>query len=158
MLNIGNNVTIRLEIQSAHRGGNAWLLVNYKEFRSLFYYRIRYSRHFSFLAKPMGNLYIGTPQIGKGLFIQHGYSTDISAKSIGEYCWINQQVVIGYSSKIDAPVIGNNVKILAGARVIGGITIGDNAVIGAGTTVVRDVPSNTTVVSAANRMFPKRNK
>jgi len=106
----------------------------------------------------MENLYIRTPKIGKGLFIQHGYSTGISAKSIGEYCWINQQVVIGYSSKTDAPVIGNNVKILAGARVIGGITIGDNSIIGAGTTVVRDVPPCTTVVSASVRMFPAKSR
>lgn len=85
----------------------------------------------------MPNLFIRCNKIWKGLFIQHGYSTGISAKSIGEYCWINQQVVIGYSNKTEAPIIGNNVKILAGAIVIGGISIGDNAVIGAGTTVVK---------------------
>ncbi len=135
-----------------------WLLVNYEEFRSLFYYRIPRSRYLKFLAKPMPNLFIRCNKIGKGLFIQHGYSTGISAKSIGEYCWINQQVVIGYSNKTEAPVIGNNVKILAGAIVIGGISIGDNAVIGAGTTVVKDVPANMTVVGAANRYFKRKDE
>lgn len=132
-----------------------WLLATYTEFRSLFYYRIPRSRYLKIVAKPMPNLYIRCHNIGKGLFIQHGYSTGISAKSIGEYCWINQDVVIGYSNKCDAPVIGNNVKILAGAIVIGGIHIGDNAVIGAGTTVVKDVSPNTTVVGAANRYFSR---
>lgn len=42
--------------------------------------------------------------------------------------------------------IGNNVKVHAGAKVIGGITIGDNVVIGANAVVVKDVPSNCTVV------------
>lgn len=104
----------------------------------------------------MPNLYIRCHDIGEGLFIQHGYSTDISAKSIGKNCWINQQVTIGYSSKTDAPIIGDNVKILAGAIVIGGVTIGDNAVIGAGTTVVKNVAPNTTVVGAPNRYFQTR--
>ncbi len=40
------------------------------------------------------------------------------------------------------PVIGSNVKICAGAIIVGGITVGDNAIIGAGSVVVKDVPNN----------------
>lgn len=152
----GDGSSISCRRRECRGGVILWLLVNYAEFRSLFYYRIPRSRYLKFIAAPMPNLYIRCHDIGEGLFIQHGYSTDISAKSIGKNCWINQQVTIGYSSKTDAPIIGDNVKILAGAIVIGGVTIGDNAVIGAGTTVVKNVAPNTTVVGAPNRYFQTR--
>ncbi|MBA3942960.1 MAG: hypothetical protein H0X37_00190 [Herpetosiphonaceae bacterium] len=93
----------------------------------------------------MESLYIPTSTIGPGLFIQHGFSTIIAAKSIGENCWINQQVTIGYS-RDECPTIGNNVVITAGAKVLGNISIGDNTVIGANAVVVKNVPPNCTVV------------
>ena len=40
----------------------------------------------------MSTLYINTSDIGPRLYIQHGFSTIISAKKIGSNCWINQQV------------------------------------------------------------------
>jgi serine O-acetyltransferase len=42
-------------------------------------------------------------------------------------------------------VIGNNVEVCCGAKVIGGVTVGDNVLIGAGALVVKDVPANTVV-------------
>lgn len=130
-----------------------WYLEYYQEFRNLFYYRIRYASFFSFLASPLPNLYLFSENIGKGLFLQHGFSTVLSAKSIGEYCWINQQVTLGWTNEIDAPTIGNNVKIYAGAIVIGNVHIGDNSIIGAGSTVVKDVPANSTVVGPAAKVI-----
>lgn len=118
------------------------------EIRNLFYYRVRCARIFSILARPKDTLYIATLGIGPGLFIQHGFATIIMAKSIGRNCWINQQVTIGYTDRTSAPVIGNAVTIGAGAKVLGNITIGDNVTIGANAVVVRDVPSNCTVVGA----------
>ena len=75
----------------------------------------------------------------------------ISAKSIGDYCWINQQVTIGYTSKGN-PTIGSNVKICAGSIVVGDITVGDNSVVGAGAIVVDDVPANSIVCSPKARV------
>lgn len=141
---------------SNYKGGGylyLWLLVFYREFRSVVYYRSKLTRLFKFLAPPMTNLYINCEKIGKGLFIQHGFSTVISAKSIGENCWINQQVTIGWSSPTDAPIIGDNVKIYAGAIVIGNVHIGDNVKIGAGTVVVKDVERNSTVIGAPSRVI-----
>jgi serine O-acetyltransferase len=54
----------------------------------------------------MNTLFIYTKDIGPGLYIQHGFATIISAKSIGKDCWINQQVTIGYSNATDCPVVG----------------------------------------------------
>ena len=86
----------------------------------------------------MDTLFIETPEIGGGLYIQHGFSTMIAARSIGDNCWINQQVTVGYTGK-GCPVIGNNVMITCGAKVLGNITVGDGAVIGANAVVVKDV-------------------
>lgn len=124
------------------------LMLFYPEFRNLFYYRIGHnkSRFVNFLCPKMNSLFINCPNIGKGLFIQHGFATIIEAESIGENCWINQQVTIGYSNKSDCPIIGNNVVITAGAKVIGNVNVGSNSIIGANSVVIKDVPKNCTIV------------
>lgn len=63
---------------------------------------------------------------------------------IGKSCLIGQQVTIGGRSKHEAvPVIGDNVFIATGAKVLGPIKIGNNCVIGANAVVVKDVPDNS---------------
>ena len=120
----------------------AQLLWSWKEFRNLFIYRNSHRRIYRYWIalwyRPMDTLFIETPEIGGGLYIQHGFATMIAAKSIGENCWINQQVTIGYTGK-GCPVIGNNVMVTCGAKVLGDITVGDGAVIGANAVVVKDV-------------------
>ena len=83
--------------------------------------------------------------IGAGLFIQHGFSTIIMA-DLGENCWVNQQVTIGHKDKSGRPQIGNNVRITAGAKVLGNIKIGNHVTVGANAVVVKDVPDNCVVV------------
>jgi len=94
----------------------------------------------------MPTLYIYTKDIGPGLFIQHGFATIISAQKIGQNCWINQQVTIGFLNDTDRPTLGDNVTIYAGAKVLGNVSIGDNSIVGANAVVVKDVPQNCTVV------------
>jgi serine O-acetyltransferase len=66
---------------------------------------------------------------------------------IGSGCIIAQNVTIGGRANLpEVPRLGNNVFVGAGAKILGPITIGDNARIGANAVVVRDVPSNATVV------------
>lgn len=121
----------------------AELLWQWPEFRNLFQYRNRFRRVYRtwirLFYKPMDTLYLESGEIGGGLFIQHGFATMVSAASIGENCWINQQVTIGYNGTGRPPIIGNNVMITCGAKVLGSITVGDNAVIGANAVVIRDV-------------------
>ena len=120
-----------------------------KEYRNLFYHRIGIlGRVISIICPKMASLFIHTPKIGEGLYIQHGFATIISAHSIGKNCWINQQVTIGWDDKGGRPIIGDNVTINCGAKVIGGVTIGNNVTIGAGTVVVKDIPDNCTVVGS----------
>ncbi len=127
------------------------LMITYPEFRNVFYYRIRRRRwqkrwFLNFLCPAVNTLYIKTPTIGKGLFIQHGFATIIAALSIGENFWVNQQVTIGYTTKIDAPVILDNVTIHAGAKVLGNVILGNNSIVGANAVVVKNVPADCTVV------------
>ena len=117
------------------------------EYRNLFYKRIgAISIMINWLCPKMSTLFINTNDIGPGLFIQHGFATIIAAKSIGKDCWINQQVTIGYSNATDSPVLGDNVVINAGAKIIGKVHIGNNSTAGANAVVVKDVPDNCTVV------------
>ncbi len=132
-----------------------------QEYRNVFYYRtarkaksLHCGSILKYILPPLDSLMFGTESIGGGIFIQHGFSTVIHAKSIGKNVFINQQVTIGAGKTPDAiPIIGDNVKIHAGAIVIGDIRIGDNVTIGAGAVVYKDVPSNSVVVPARSRIY-----
>lgn len=126
------------------------LMMEMREYRSLLAYRFGQAGMVrgdlvKLLFPGMPNLSINTARIGRRLFIQHGFSTIISAKSIGCDCWINQQVTIGFTFDPEAPVIGNGVTVSAGAKVLGQLTVGDNAIIGANAVVVKDVEENAVV-------------
>ncbi len=127
-----------------------WLLLYSREFRNVFYNRFKDNffipRFLGILYKKNNTLEISTRNIGGGLFISHGNSTIIVAKSIGENCWINQQVTIGYARNSTPPTLCNNVRIGAGAVVIGNITIGNNSTVGAGAVVTKSVPDDCVVV------------
>jgi serine O-acetyltransferase len=122
-------------------------LMGMPEFRSLVTYRIPASRHTIWMCGPQAvALYINTPGIGPGLYFQHGFATIVHAKSIGKNCSINQQVTIGFNGAGKFPVIGDNVSIRAGAKVLGDIVLGDNVIVGAGAVVTKSVPPNCVVV------------
>lgn len=130
-----------------------FLMTFYPEFRNLYYYRVgNLSIILNVFCRRMDTLFLAAQSIGPGLFIQHGFATIVAAKSIGAYCWINQQVTVGYSNETDCPIVGDNVTICSGAKVIGGVTVGDNAKIGANAVVVKSVPANVTVVGVPARI------
>lgn len=135
----------------------SYALMNSKYFRNLFYFRtggifskilrVFYPRSETFIID------IHT-KIGAGLKLAHPYATIINAESVGENCYINHLVTIGEKNG-RKPVIGNNVELHANCTVIGGINIGDNAVIGAGAVVVKDVPANAVVIGNPARIILK---
>lgn len=85
-------------------------------------------------------------QIGGGLLLPHPNGIVIHPKAIiGPNCLIFQQVTIGTRSGNLLPVIGGHVDIGAGAKILGGVRIGDHACVGANAVVLKDVPSGKTV-------------
>jgi serine O-acetyltransferase len=95
-------------------------------------------------------------KIGKGCFIDHGMGVVIGETAeLGDNVTLNQGVTLGGTSHERVkrhPTLEDNVVVGADALVIGAITIGRNAKIGAGTVVVRDVPPNSTVVGLPGRV------
>ena len=88
-------------------------------------------------------------KIGKGLIVYHGVGLIINkATIIGENCILRHNTTIGNKGDAitnDCPVIGNNVNIGAQVCMLGKIRIGDNAIIGAGSIVTKDVPAYAVV-------------
>ena len=78
---------------------------------------------------------------------------DHHRQRIGEDLLFAQQVTVGYDDRGGSPIIGDRVRIGAGAIVIGPISIGDDAVIGAGAVVVKDVAAGTVVGGVPARVI-----
>lgn len=89
---------------------------------------------------------------GKNLSLGHYVGTVIGGVKIGENCTIYHNVTIGQNHG-KSPVIGNGVTIYAGAKVIGDIAIGDNAIIGANSVVINDVPENSVVAGVPAKVI-----
>lgn len=89
--------------------------------------------------------------IGGGLLLPHPNGVVIHPDAvIGPNCLLFQQVTIG-EAKGAVPRLGGHVDVGAGAKLVGGISIGDHAVIGANAVVTRDVPAGATVVGIPAR-------
>lgn len=121
------------------------------QFRNLFFFRIQsHSNFLRFLCKPDPTLIIADDccHIGGGLYFEHSFSTIVALKHIGNNCLIRQLSTFGVKSKNrheERPWIGNNVDFGANVTCIGNIRIGNNAIIAAGSVVVKDVPDNAIV-------------
>ena len=112
-----------------------WLLYAY-HLRKTFYYSVKTG--FS----------VGLHSIDWGLRFMHmGPITINSHVKIGKNFHIYPQVLIGWAGVNNIPKIGNNVTICAGAKIIGGLVIGDNCVIAANSLIIKDVPDNTVMVA-----------
>ncbi len=96
--------------------------------------------------------------IGKGLFFPHTQGTVIGAYYIGENAIIYQGVTLGARElefcylKSSRPVVGDNVTIGSGAKILGGLNIGSGSRIGANAVVLESIPSNTVAVGIPARI------
>ncbi len=100
--------------------------------------------------------------IGRRFFIDHGMGVVIGETTeIDDNVTLYQGVTLGGTSlekKKRHPTLGKNVIVGAGAKVLGALTVGEGARIGAGAVVVKDVPPGATVVGLAGRILGGRRR
>ncbi len=96
-----------------------------------------------------------TATIGPGLCLIHPWSVIIGSCVIGEDCLIFHEVTLGTNANSENlfPTIGNKVDIYVGARILGRLTVGDGAKIGANTVVLKSVPSGSTVAPPSSQII-----
>ncbi len=98
-------------------------------------------------------------EVGRNFVIDHFGGIIVSGYAkFGDDCRIRSGVVIGLRRIEEkcAPVIGNNVDIGAGAKLLGPIRVGDNVVIGANAVVLCDVPDNSVAVGVPAVVRPQQ--
>jgi serine O-acetyltransferase len=162
---------IRNDFRAHNRDWGAqgfWVMVVYR------FGRWRYGIKLPILRKPFSFIYkllfkfiqiitgIELPcevQIGRNFVIDHFGGVIISGYAqFGDNCRIRNGVVVGLR-RVDekfAPIIGDNVDIGAGAKVLGPIRIGNNVVIGANAVVLSDVPDDSVAAGVPAQIKPRR--
>lgn len=123
-----------------------------------------YNKNFRFLARAVSQIsrfFTGIEihpgaKIGRRLFIDHGMGVVIGETcEIGNDVTLYQGVTLGGTGKEKGkrhPTLLDNVLVASGAKVLGSITIGENSKIGAGSVVLKEVPSNSTVVGIPGKI------
>jgi serine O-acetyltransferase len=93
--------------------------------------------------------------IGRRVFIDHGMGVVIGETAVvGDDVTLYQGVTLGGTGKETGkrhPTLGNGVVVGVGAKILGAVTIGEQAKIGGGAVVTRDVPPHTTAVGVPAR-------
>lgn len=144
------------------------VILTYAGFHALLAYRISHRlrsigvpflpRAISQLARWLTGVEIHpSAKIGTGFFIDHGMGVVIGETAeIGDYVTLFQGVTLGGTGKERGkrhPTLGNHVVVGAGAKILGGITIGDNVKIGANSVVLKNVAANSTVIGVPGRVI-----
>jgi len=92
-------------------------------------------------------------EFGTGFVLIHSQGVVINGEVRGgDRIYVEHQVTIGADHSRRSPVLGNNVYLGAGAKIIGPVSIGDETRVGANAVVVRDVPGGATVVGIPARV------
>jgi serine O-acetyltransferase len=159
---------VRRDVAAAHardpaaRGaGSAEILTGWPGVQALLAHRVAHGLHgigvplvprsMSLVSRTLTGIEIHpAAQIGQGFFIDHGAGVVIGETAeIGDDVTLYQGVTLGgtgFATGKRHPTLEDNVTVGAGAKLLGAITVGHGAKIGANTVVIQDVPPNTTVV------------
>ncbi len=147
------------------------VILAYPGFHAIFFHRINHliwesgipvvPRLLSHVARFLTGIEIHpAAKIGPGFFIDHGMGVVIGETSeVGEDCLLYQGVTLGGTGKEKGkrhPTLGNNVVVGTGAKILGAITIGDHAKIGANAVVLDPVPDHAIVVGVPGKVIKKK--
>lgn len=150
----------RFEVLTTYPGVHAILIhrLSHRLWRRGFFYA---ARSLSFLSRLWSNIDIHPgATIGRRFFIDHGAGVVIGETAeIGDDVTLYHGVTLGgtsWSKGRRHPTLGNGVLVGAGAKILGPITLGDNVRVGANSVVVKDVPSNSTVVGIPGKVVQSR--
>ena len=99
--------------------------------------------------------------VGERVFFDHAMGVVVGETAeIGDGCTIYQGVTLGgtslYKGTKRHPTLGRNVVVSAGAKVLGGFTVGDGAKIGSNAVVIKPVPAGATAVGIPARIIPSK--
>ncbi len=148
--------------------GRLEVILTYAGFHALLAYRLAHwltGHHIPFLPRAISQLarwltgieIHPSAKIGIGFFIDHGMGVVIGETAeIGDHVTLFQGVTLGGTGKERGkrhPTLGNHVVVGAGAKILGGIRIGDNVKIGANSVVLKPVPPNSTVIGVPARII-----
>jgi serine O-acetyltransferase len=159
---------VRRDVAAAHardpaaRGaGSTEILTGWPGVQALLVHRLAHELHglglpvvprsLSLLSRTLTGIEIHpAARIGQGFFIDHGAGVVIGETAeIGDDVTLYQGVTLGgtgFATGKRHPTLEDNVTVGAGAKLLGAITVGHGAKVGANTVVIQDVPPNTTVV------------
>jgi serine O-acetyltransferase len=144
------------------------------EFRNVFYYRLGIGGGWPATValigrriwRPLPSLEINCASVGPGLIVAHGYGAILTAERVGANCTIHQQVSVGWRShqhhgrvlagSSRPPILGDEVFLGTGAKVLGAISLGNNVTVGANAVVLHDVPDGCTAIGVPARVIPGR--
>jgi serine O-acetyltransferase len=93
-------------------------------------------------------------EVGPRFFVPHPVGTVVTARRIGAGVTLVSAITIGMRNGSDFPVLGDEVYVGAGARILGEVTIGDRAQIGANAVVLKDVPADHVAIGVPARIRP----
>jgi len=95
--------------------------------------------------------------IGAGFVVFNSFGVLISSTTVvGQNCTVYSGVFIAHKANNKSsgvPVIGNNVVLMSGCKVLGGVNVGDYAMIGANSVVLTDVPTATIATGVPSKIF-----
>ncbi len=95
-------------------------------------------------------------RIGPGLCLVHPYSVLVpDGVEIGEDCLVFHEVTFGTGPTAGLPRVGNAVDVYVGARILGGITVGDGCMLGANCVLTRSVPPGQAVLAPPAQILPR---